>query len=386
MLLLLVPFLLAAELRTGATEAGTKSSQQYANEAVELKRLADLSTVPSVKRRLEDKAIELLSSAAAVAETAEREKEEAAAKIAEQLAARAAEEAEAEAAETVRTEADEQRAGKEPEPAEQAGSPFHQCESGGSGDCQREIPKVLLVVSRWKEDISWLTDQTAFEYVVCPHAAAPPPRPPHAPVDDDGGGPCAVPLNKGAEASAYLLFIINEWDTLPETLVFNDASESSWHQQFDMIARLKEAVPKFEGGFFPLNNVLIDSDQANRAWRYEKFSLVWDAVVRPHLDDAPCPKRIVGDGSAQFIVSRDRIKMRPLALYKDLYAYSIGSKRWPSDKAWTDGHGFSFQPGGPTKGSRQWVGGVFFLEWIWHIIFGEPAILERYQPYADGKT
>ena len=64
MLLLLVPFLLAAELRTGATEAGTKSSQQYANEAVELKRLADLSTVPSVKQRLEDKAIELLSSAA----------------------------------------------------------------------------------------------------------------------------------------------------------------------------------------------------------------------------------------------------------------------------------------------------------------------------------
>lgn len=280
-----------------------------------------------------------------------------------------AEEAEAEAEEIQKRE--EKEAGAEEkrkvETGAAKGAPAMTIDDAAS-EPKAFKPKVLLVVSRWDEDLSWLEGQSSFEYVVCPHGTA-----------VDGGGRCSVPINKGAEASAYLLYIINNWDTLPDVLVFNDASERSWHQRFDMIKLLEQEVPKFDGGFTPLNSLKIDSDQPNRAWRHDKFSVVWDAVVRPHLDDMACPTRIIGDGSAQFIVSRDRIKLRSVELYKDLYAYAIGSKRWPGDETWTDARNFPFSPGGPKTGSNAWVGGVYFLEWIWHILFGEPAILDKYQ-------
>lgn len=81
-----------------------------------------------------------------------------------------------------------------------------------------------------------------------------------------------------------------------------------------------------------------------------------------------CPGRIIAIPSGQFIVSKERILSNPKELYSDLYKYSIGSKRWKDDHLWQDKIGVSYKPGGPDEGH---VGGAFFLEWIWHIIFGE---------------
>ena len=121
--------------------------------------------------------------------------------------------------------------------------------------------------------------------------------------------------------------------------------------------------------YIPLNGLPINSDNKVHNWKFELFSQVWDAVVKPHIN-LDCPTRIVTDGSAQFIVSRDVIRQRPLSLYEDLYAYTIGTKGWPGDEHWTDAAGYCYSPGGET-----WVGGCFFLEWIWSIIFGQPAVL-----------
>lgn len=219
--------------------------------------------------------------------------------------------------------------------------------------------ELLLVVSHWKDNLLWLTSQNDFPYVVGKKKSS--------------DTVCGVPVNKGAEGSTYLKFIVNNWDNLPKRICFLDEHEQSWHQPFDMIARLrdlrKDGLPD---KYFPLNDWKIDSNQKFRDWRFVLFSPVWNAVVEPHLK-MKCPRRIICDGSAQFIVTRELIKANSLELFNDLFHYTIGSKRWKSDTEWKDAKGFSYSPGG-----QDWVGGNYFLEWIWHIIFGEPAILPKY--------
>jgi len=211
--------------------------------------------------------------------------------------------------------------------------------------------ELLLVVAHWEQKLDWVTSQTDFPYVI------------GWKLSEDAI--CGVPVNKGAEGSTYLKFIINNWSDLPKRICFLDDHERSWHQPFDMIEKLR-VIRNGVGlpdGFFPLNDMTIDTMEEFRNWRYELFSPVWDAVVKPHLQ-MDCPTRIVADGSAQFIVSRDRIHANSIALYEDLYAYCIGTKRWVGDKEWRDGAGYSFSPGG-----QDWIGGNYFLEWIWHLVF-----------------
>lgn len=217
--------------------------------------------------------------------------------------------------------------------------------------CWDSDTEILLVVAHWDQDLRWLTSQKYFPFVVGRKCS-----------DDPI---CGVPINKGAEGSTYLRFILNNWNDLPKRICCLDDHRRSWHQKFDKIKKLRKIERRtgFPDGFFPLNGVRIDTMEESRNWKYELFSSVWNAVVKPHLK-IDCPTRIVADGSAQFIVSRDQICARPRELYEDLYHYCIGTKRWDGDEEWRDGAGFSYSPGG-----QDWVGGNFFMEWIWHLIF-----------------
>ena len=42
-------------------------------------------------------------------------------------------------------------------------------------------------------------------------------------------GPGGLPANKGQEAMAYLTYIIQNYDNLPESMAFIHSHESSWH-------------------------------------------------------------------------------------------------------------------------------------------------------------
>ena len=231
--------------------------------------------------------------------------------------------------------------------------------------------RIEMVISYWNADLGWAHNQTDFNYSICGHGTIA--KPPLSPL-------CTVPINKGAEASAYLLYILNNWDRLPRWIAFLDDKQESWHQHFDKIARLRcvqrlidqrEATP-----FMAINGVRIDTDEAWRGFKPELWGKLWDSIVFPHLHTR-IPQRLVGDGSAQFVVSRDRIWARPKALYEDLYKYAIGTRRWPGDNTWVDAHGNFIGPGGPPD---TFAGGTFFLEWIWHYLLGQPAVDESGVP------
>lgn len=173
---------------------------------------------------------------------------------------------------------------------------------------------------------------------------------------------CDVDVNKGAEASAYLLFILRNWENLPQKIAFLDGHERSWHAKFNMLERI-DRCKRLSLRYIGLNMCRIDT-ATNPTWSRASFAPVWNAVVRPHVH-LPCPHRIVADGSGQFMVTRQAIKHWPKELYADLYKYVVGSKHWPGDSRWQDAVGFTYSPGG----DDSFVGGVFFLEWIWSYLF-----------------
>ena len=202
--------------------------------------------------------------------------------------------------------------------------------------------ELLLVVAYWGADLDWVTCQDDFPYVI------------GRKFSDDPL--CGVPVNKGAEGSTYLKFIINNWQDLPKRVCFLDDHEQSWHQRFDMVEKLRgiRDGAGLPDGYLPLNGLRIDSTEEFRNWKYETFSSVWDAIIKPHLR-SDAPTRVITDGSAQFIVSRESILANPIGLYHDLYDYSIGEKRWEGAEQW--------------ENDLNWVGGNYFLEWIWELVF-----------------
>jgi len=227
-------------------------------------------------------------------------------------------------------------------------------------DWSKDTP-LLVVLAEGGENLDWLHGQSSIPFVVSQKM-----------VDDPI---CGVPVNKGAEAAAYLRFIINNFDDLPKNICFLNGHERFRRQRSGVMEKLLEiSRSPSDSTYLPMGDEIADTSEQFRHWRYELFKPVWDAVVGPHVDEV-CPTRIVCDSSAQFAVSRDLIRTRPLELYEDLYEYAVGTKRWSGDADWKDASGYRYSPGGE-PGSE--VGGAYFLAWIWHIVLGQESIMTMY--------
>lgn len=188
-----------------------------------------------------------------------------------------------------------------------------------------------ICVSHYTEDLEWLK---ASEWPVLV-------------IDHEGAEPHSfdtfetVP-NVGYEASAYLKYIIERYDSLPEYVAFIHGHEEADHQlggrpMLDMIRTAN--IKKY--GYVPLNN----------AWRnvlsvthlngmQEKWSKMFTA---------PMPDRFTVDTGAQFVVSRERILSNRKSKYE--FLYEIISEK-------TD---------------------ATILEHMWHYIFGEPISMQPVQ-------
>ena len=88
----------------------------------------------------------------------------------------------------------------------------------------RPLENAMVVVSHYKEDLSWLS-RIRYKYVVYKK-------------DQDDDYPYNVPVNKGNEASAYLKYIIDHYDNLPEYVIFVHGHESDWHHEDSMVDKL----------------------------------------------------------------------------------------------------------------------------------------------------
>lgn len=195
-------------------------------------------------------------------------------------------------------------------------------------DAQSSPPSVELVVaSTSKEDTAWLPayfpEWKQSVYVV-----------------DDLHAALTVPLNKGHESMVYLSYIIDNYDNLPDNVLFIHASRFAWHNDdpdYDALPTLRN---------FQFSHLQSEG--------YVNLRCVWTigcpSEIRPH-DDAgqmapegkeptakgvykqsfqelwpgrPVPDVVAVSCCSQFAVTRDTIRKRPREDY-------IGFRRWLVD-------------------------------------------------------
>jgi hypothetical protein len=189
-----------------------------------------------------------------------------------------------------------------------------------------------ICTSHYDEDLEWLKESEWPVHVI----------------DHEGAKPhsfetfATIP-NSGYEASAYLKYIIDRYDSLPERVAFIHGHAEADHQLGGrpMLEMIRTAnVKKY--GYVPLNN----------AWRnvlsltqLHAFQEKWSKMFV-----APMPERFTIDTAAQMVVSRERILANKKSKYEFLYEMV------------------------DTKDDAT------IIEHMWHYIFGEPISM---QPKAD---
>ncbi|KAK2758663.1 hypothetical protein FQN54_003353 [Arachnomyces sp. PD_36] len=206
-----------------------------------------------------------------------------------------------------------------------------------------------LVIPKMKhEDDSWiateLPDVEAAVYVV-----------------NDPDAPLHPPRNKGHEVMVYLSFIIDNYEDLPDVMIFMHAHQHSWHNEevfdFDaaeMIRRLsseritREGYMNMRCGWGPgcpdwmhPGNVEQDVNKQEETMIAKSWSEIFPLDPIPQVLAQPC--------CAQFAISRDRALANP----KSRYVYY---RDWLLRTELTD-----------YISGRIW-------EYLWHVIFtGEPV-------------
>lgn len=195
------------------------------------------------------------------------------------------------------------------------------------------FPNFVIVSSHYNEDTEWLK-KTTYPVVLC------------SKVHDSPN--CQMNINKGREASGYLKFIIDNYYRLPKHIAFIHGHETSIHQTYDIMHMISKCAKYTQFEYISLSLYNINFRERENPG-IKLLHELWDEYFRPYLNRDP-PTQIFHDCCAQFIVSRDRIRSRPINAYRHWYNLTI-------DQNYDD-----------------YVVGLMF-EYIWHIIFGEPDVV-----------
>ncbi|KAJ5261369.1 hypothetical protein N7478_011964 [Penicillium angulare] len=175
-----------------------------------------------------------------------------------------------------------------------------------------------------------------------------------------------IPANlRGREAPAYLSYVVDFYDNLPDYSIFVHAHPEQWHNDLfgpftgDTIKNIRfqsvdalgyvnlrcEHNPGCPTGVNPLNPTKIDIEGKDiRAYFADAYQEIFN-VPRSEV-----PKEIGNVCCGQFVVSRERILARPIEDYQRIL-------NWAGTTKQTDSFGVG------------WV-----MEKLWHIVFGMDAI------------
>jgi len=135
--------------------------------------------------------------------------------------------------------------------------------------------------------------------------------------------------NKGDEAAAYLRWIVEHYEHLPDVSFFLQGHDCDAHAPFDMSVALPSIRQCFrpEQGYLDINTYGWDSatecqqtqeviTNPIQGFHLEKFVDIWNDLF--YLELGPMPTKICWDSFAQFAVSRERILSHPKDFYETL--------------------------------------------------------------------
>ena len=193
---------------------------------------------------------------------------------------------------------------------------------------------VHIVTSHWNEDLKWLYDlkdeHEYFTISVCDKLTNP---------NYAGSGECDVDTNHGDEASSYLKYIINHYDTLPNDICFIHGHDTAWHQKYSMSEVLTQinTNKKLLPDYCSLNGVLTpDPDSkhgSDKIWARGRDRM---KEHFPRFYNKYMKHRYIGNSTqydccAQFYTTKDKIRKLPKEAYEllslELSQCKLGGQR-----------------------------------------------------------
>ena len=177
-------------------------------------------------------------------------------------------------------------------------------------------PVELVVASSAADDTTWLEDYF-------------PQWPANICNDEDSTTDPLTSTNSSHEADAYVSYIIDHYDRLPETVVFIRAQRFQHHQHpyFDAVSVLSNfqlwhvldkgfstlscSVPGNSPILLPESSLVsLNTDHASH-----RSQTVYASAFAALFPDAPVPKHSPAQRESQFAVSRTAIQARPRSEY-----------------------------------------------------------------------
>ena len=177
---------------------------------------------------------------------------------------------------------------------------------------------VHIVTAHWNEDLQWLYNlKDELDYMtisVCDKLSNP---------NYAGSGDCDVDTNHGHEASAYLKFIINHYDTLPNNICFIHGHNRAWHQKNPMRELLSKinTNSKRLPDFCSLNGFLTpDPDAPHQVQEWgrgrDRMKESFPKFYNKYMKHKYTGNGLRYDCCAQFCTTKDKIHKLPKEAYE----------------------------------------------------------------------
>jgi hypothetical protein len=168
--------------------------------------------------------------------------------------------------------------------------------------------------------------------------------------------------NKANEATSYLYYIINNYDNLPNNIVFIHDEDESWHHEGKITENIYKWIDEYEKNnrsYYEINNRYFNLSRPKKMQKniYNMFKIYWDYIFESPINvyhNSPSTKRAC---CAQFIVSKEVIRKRSIDFYNKIYNWLIENSNENGNKK--DHRSDEY--------SGYYMG--MYLEWTWGNIF-----------------
>ncbi|KAI1832389.1 hypothetical protein DTO006G1_8155 [Penicillium roqueforti] len=216
--------------------------------------------------------------------------------------------------------------------------------------------RIIILGKMSYEDTDWLEDQLPeWQHAVY--------------LVDDPEASLQVEQNKGKESSAYLQYILDNYDKLPEYMVFLHAHQYSGHVEFweqDNVLTVQRLQLDYlrRVGYLNLrcdwSPGCPDEVQPFRQTAGRTTELAFAGAWIRIFNNTDVPEIVATPCCAQFAVTREQVLQRPRTAYESYHNWLM-----------------------TTELDDETSGRVF--EYIWHIIFGQDPVFcpEKAQCYKD---
>jgi len=227
-----------------------------------------------------------------------------------------------------------------------------------------------VVTSHFSEDLKWLADKShMFNIVLCDKKGSN--QIPDEIISKFDCDSCPTMENKGSEGLAYLNYIIKNYENLSERTAFIHGHDTAWHYKNPLSTAEAILVARTDKyGYISLNIKHHPGEDysLDRNYQIERtagwIKKYWQEYFYPYLGEIP--QKFSHDCCAQFVVRKDRILKHPKEAYQkwaNLYYVVEKEMIEPNRGNYKDKHS-------PLN---------YLFEFIWHIIFGEPAVVPENQ-------